>query len=141
MGKYNNFFYNIWNNYFYLYINLFLYNSSIELKEEYERLKEEQEKATEDSTYNFNKKRGINAEMKQFKKQKEEAENYKQLTKQLENIKVKYMLWKLYQMDKQIQELKDDIDVKNGQINEKSEEKVNIEKTETVIVIQLKDLK
>jgi len=79
--------------------------------------------------------------MKQFKKQKEEAENYKQLTKQLENIKVKYMLWKLYQMDKQIQELKDDIDVKNGQINEKSEEKVNIEKTETVIVIQLKDLK
>jgi len=98
-------------------------SGSIELKEEYERLKEEQEKATEDSTYNFNKKRGINAEMKQFKKQKEEADNYKQLTKQLENIKVKYMLWKLYQMDKQIQELKDDIDSKNGQINEKSEEK------------------
>jgi len=98
-------------------------SGSIELKEEYERLKEEQEKATEDSTYNFNKKRGINAEMKQFKKQKEEAENYKQLTKKLENIKIKYMLWKLYQMDKQIQELKDDIDSKNGQINEKSEEK------------------
>ncbi|OUM59274.1 hypothetical protein PIROE2DRAFT_47229 [Piromyces sp. E2] len=67
-------------------------SGSIELKEEYERLKEEQEKATEDSTYNFNKKRGINAEMKQFKKQKEEAENYKQLTKQLENIKIKYIL-------------------------------------------------
>ncbi|ORX45611.1 hypothetical protein BCR36DRAFT_585625 [Piromyces finnis] len=98
-------------------------SGSIELKEEYEKLKEEQEKATEDSTYNFNKKRGINAEMKQFKKQKEEAENYKQLTKQLENIKIKYMLWKLYQMDKQIQELKDDIDAKNSQINEKAEEK------------------
>jgi len=107
-------------------IHYLIFNSSIELKEEYERLKEEQEKATEDSTYNFNKKRGINAEMKQFKKQKEEADNYKQLTKQLESIKVKYMLWKLYQMDKQIQELKDDIDSKNGQISEKSEEKVNL---------------
>ncbi|ORY83359.1 cohesin complex subunit psm1 [Neocallimastix californiae] len=98
-------------------------SGSLELKEEYERLKEEQEKATEDSTYNFNKKRGINAEMKQFKKQKEEAENYKQLTKQLENLKIKYMLWKLYQMDKQIKELKDDIDSKNDQISEKAEEK------------------
>jgi len=64
--------------------------------------------------------------MKQFKKQKEEAENYKQLTKQLENLKIKYMLWKLYQMDKQIKELKDDIDSKNDQISEKAEEKVKI---------------
>lgn len=79
-------------------------SGSLELKEEYERLKELQEKATEDSTYNFNKKRGINAEMKQFKKQKEEAEMYKQLTKKLENVKLKYMLWKLFQMDENINE-------------------------------------
>ena len=56
--------------------------SSSELKVEYERLKEEQEKATETSAQNFNKKRGITAEMKQFKEQKEEAERYENLLEQ-----------------------------------------------------------
>lgn len=38
--------------------------------------------ATENSAHTFNKKRGINAEMKQFKEQKEEAERFAKFQKQ-----------------------------------------------------------
>ena len=58
---------------------------SDELKVEFERLKEEQERATENSTFNFNKKRGITAEMKQFKEQKDEVERFDQA--QLERVR------------------------------------------------------
>jgi structural maintenance of chromosome 1 len=58
-------------------------NSSAEsLKAEYERLKAEQEQATENSTFNFNKKKGISAEMKQYKEQKEEAMRYEKMLKE-----------------------------------------------------------
>lgn len=40
---------------------------SAALQQEYERLKDDQLKATEHSTFNFNKKRGINAEIRQYK--------------------------------------------------------------------------
>ena len=54
-------------------------SGSLELKEEYEKLKELQERATENSALNFNKKKSVNAELKQFKEQKEEAERFEEL--------------------------------------------------------------
>jgi structural maintenance of chromosome 1 len=54
----------------------------LELKPEYEKLKALQDKAIEASTLNFNRKRGIHAEMKQFKEQKEEAERFEKLVNQ-----------------------------------------------------------
>jgi hypothetical protein len=49
---------------------------SLELKEDYERLKEESERAAETSTFNYHKQRGIKAEIKQYEEQKSEAERY-----------------------------------------------------------------
>lgn len=46
------------------------------MKEEYERLKEESERAAETSTFNYHKQRGIKAEIKQYEEQKSEAERY-----------------------------------------------------------------
>lgn len=37
------------------------------------------EKATENSTHNFNKRRGINSEIKQFKEQKAEAQKFEKM--------------------------------------------------------------
>jgi structural maintenance of chromosome 1 len=54
-------------------------SGSFELKSEYDRLKLLQEKASENSAFTFNKKKTVNAEMKQFKEQKEEAQRYEQL--------------------------------------------------------------
>ena len=55
------------------------YERSAELKVEYEQLKVQQERATENSAFNFNKKRGINAEIKQYQEQRAEAERFEQL--------------------------------------------------------------
>jgi structural maintenance of chromosome 1 len=54
-------------------------SGSLELAGEYERAKEEQEQATENATFNFNKRRGINGEIKQYKEQKTEADRYEKL--------------------------------------------------------------
>lgn len=56
-------------------------SGSLELKEEYDRLKALQESATESSAVNFNKKRAINAEMKQFKERQAEAQRFDKISK------------------------------------------------------------
>ena len=54
-------------------------SGSSELKDEYEKAKVAQDKAVENSTSAFNKRRGINTEIKQFKEQKAEAIKYDKL--------------------------------------------------------------
>ncbi|KAI3640518.1 hypothetical protein MIR68_001396 [Amoeboaphelidium protococcarum] len=76
-------------------------SGSIEYKEEYERLKAEQEKAIEDSTFNFNKKRGINAEMKQYKEQLDEANRFAKLQVEKSHLLKLQILWKLYHLEKE----------------------------------------
>jgi structural maintenance of chromosome 1 len=54
-------------------------SGSLELAPEYEKAKEDQDKATENATFNFTKRRGIAGEIKQYKEQKTEAERFKSL--------------------------------------------------------------
>ena len=55
-------------------------SGSDELRDKYETLKQEKDKAEENTIYNYQKKKGMNAEKKQFKAQKEEAEKFQKLT-------------------------------------------------------------
>ncbi len=52
---------------------------SHELKEEYERSKAEMQKADEDTQFNYHKRKGIAAEKKEAKLEKDEAEKYQRL--------------------------------------------------------------
>ena len=60
-----------------------------ELKEEYDKAKAEMLKAEEDTQFNFQKKKGIAAERKEAKMEKEEAERYQKLKNDL----VRFMLF------------------------------------------------
>ena len=84
-------------------------SGSYEFKQEYDNLKNVQEKATEQSTLNFNKKRGINAEMKQFREQKDEFERYQTLTKQLKNQILSSILWNLFHIENKFNNHEDKI--------------------------------
>lgn len=53
------------------------------LKEEYERLKTEMLKAEEETNFTYLKKRGVVAERKEAKLEKEEAEKYQRLKDEL----------------------------------------------------------
>jgi structural maintenance of chromosome 1 len=85
-------------------------SGSEELKEEYDTLKRQVDKATEQSTFAFNKKKGINNEMKQFKEQREEALRYEKLQGEKDTLIIKHFLWKLYHMEQEITALKDEIE-------------------------------
>lgn len=54
-------------------------SESLELAGEYEKAKEAQDRATENATFNFTKRRGIAGEIKQYKEQKGEAERFENL--------------------------------------------------------------
>lgn len=54
-----------------------------ELREEYDKAKAEMLKAEEDTQFNYHKKRGIAAEKKEAKLEKDEAERYQKLKEQL----------------------------------------------------------
>jgi structural maintenance of chromosome 1 len=55
------------------------YSSSLELAPAYNAAKAAQEKATEASTSNYTKKRGMLTEVKHFKEQKEEVKQWERL--------------------------------------------------------------
>jgi len=82
---------------------------SLELKEEYERLKEESERAAETSTFNYHKQRGIKAEIKQYEEQKSEAERYEQTLELREQAIITHTLWKLFQLDESITSHRDEL--------------------------------
>ncbi|KAF9963714.1 Structural maintenance of chromosomes protein 1 [Modicella reniformis] len=79
-------------------------SESLELKAEYDRLQLEQERAIENSTFNFHKKKGINAEIKQYQEQKAEAERFETLQDQKANLLVNYLVWKLFHIERNIME-------------------------------------
>ena len=60
-----------------------LFLRSGELKEEYDKAKQEMLKAEEDTQFNYHKKRGVAAERKEAKMEKDEAERYQKLKRQL----------------------------------------------------------
>jgi structural maintenance of chromosome 1 len=57
-------------------------SGSLELAGEYDESQKGQERATENATFNYTKRRGINGEIKQFKEQKAEAQRFEKLVDQ-----------------------------------------------------------
>lgn len=60
-------------------------SGSLELAPEYEKAKAAQDRATENATFNFTRRRGIAGEIKQYKEQKGEAEKFEALCQERVN--------------------------------------------------------
>ncbi|CAG8591189.1 9826_t:CDS:10 [Paraglomus occultum] len=103
-------------------------SGSAELKVEYEQLKVQQERATENSAFNFNKKRGINAEIKQYQEQRAEAERFEQLQNDKTQLTIKYLLWRLYHIDKQIKESRKEMSSLGEKITAKQKEQERVDR-------------
>merc|ERR1711874_817114 len=73
-------------------------------KEEYERLRAEMLKAEEDTQFTYQKKKGIAAERKEAKQEKEEAERYQRLKDELAEKQIEMQLFRLYHNEKEIDE-------------------------------------
>lgn len=79
-------------------------SGSLEHKDDYERLKVEFEKSTDDHAFRLNQRRAMNSEIKQYQEQKREAENFERRTAERDNAIVTHILWKLYHLQQQIEE-------------------------------------
>ena len=79
-------------------------SGSIEYKADFDRLKTESEDAGEQQTYQLNRRRGINSEIRQYQEQKREADKFTQKANERDEAIVTHTLWKLYHLQRQIEE-------------------------------------
>ncbi|TFK38253.1 condensin complex subunit SMC1 [Crucibulum laeve] len=91
-------------------------SGSLELAAEYEQAKEAQERATENATFNFTKRRGIAGEIKQYKEQKGEAERFEGLVQEREELILRRILLKLYHIESAMEKNKHLIERKNKEL-------------------------
>ncbi|EJC99202.1 cohesin complex subunit psm1 [Fomitiporia mediterranea MF3/22] len=77
-------------------------SGSLELAADYERAKQAVDRAAENATESFNKKRGIAGEIKVFKEQMTEAERFEDLVGKRDDLILKRFLWKLFHIEEQI---------------------------------------
>ncbi|CAO1619968.1 unnamed protein product [Sympodiomycopsis kandeliae] len=92
-------------------------SGSLELKEEYEQAKVRMEKAQEDSASAFNKRRGINGELKTFREQKAEAEKWARLQEERDAHILQFLLWRLYHINEQLTSARNTIDQRNSDMS------------------------
>ena len=79
------------------------------LKDDYDRLKAEMLKADEDTQFTLQKKKGIVAERKEARMEKEEAEKYQKLGEDLAEQQVGLYLFKLFHCEQDIKTAREDI--------------------------------
>ncbi|XP_046363466.1 structural maintenance of chromosomes protein 1A-like [Haliotis rufescens] len=98
-----------------------------ELKEDYDRAKAEMLKAEEDTQFNYHKKKGIAAEKKEAKMEKDEAERYQRLKDQLVEKQLELQLFKLYHNERDIDEISDELTKKTHALEKENRKRDRIE--------------
>jgi structural maintenance of chromosome 1 len=78
-------------------------SGSLEYKADYERLKVEADKATEDQTNQLVERRKINAEIKLYQELKAEADEYESKVAERDEAIVTHVLWKLFHFQRMIE--------------------------------------
>ncbi|XP_068633739.1 structural maintenance of chromosomes protein 1A [Battus philenor] len=79
------------------------------LKEQYEACRAEVNRADEEAQFSYQKKKGVAAERKEAKFEKEEAEKYTRLKQELQEQKVDLQLFHLYHNEREIQSAEEDL--------------------------------
>lgn len=95
------------------------------LKDEYNTLKQEMMSAEEETQFSYQKKKGVAAERKEAKLEKQEADRYARLREEYSDKQVAYQLYKLYHNEKEIQRLNDDLKVKHNESKKVEDKKVH----------------
>ncbi|CEH19151.1 cohesin complex subunit psm1 [Ceraceosorus bombacis] len=91
-------------------------SGSLEYKEAYEAAKAAQDRAIEQSTYSFNKRRGINGELKTYREQKSEAEKWERLQSERDAHILQHILWRLYHIEEELEQTSSTIDSESSKL-------------------------
>lgn len=94
------------------------------LKDEYNQLKQEMLSAEEETQFTYQKKKGVAAERKEAKLEKQEAERYAKLREEYTEKQIVHQLFKLYHNEKDIQRLNDDLKSKQNEMKKFEDKKI-----------------
>ncbi|CAN8070880.1 unnamed protein product [Agarophyton chilense] len=81
-------------------------SGSIEFRSEYQEARTERDTAEEEVTHFWRKRKGMAAEKRHCKEQKEEAERFKRLKRQIEDMKTEKALFELFHVDTDLKTFK-----------------------------------
>lgn len=79
-------------------------SGSLDHKADYEKLQIEAEQAADNQNFQLHRRRGINSEIKQYREQKKEADNFQNKTEERDAAIVTQTLWKLFHFQKVMDE-------------------------------------
>eukprot|EP00166_Cyanidium_caldarium_P003139 ctg_3037.g592 len=79
-------------------------SNSVELRDEYERLRQRLEAAQQEAAFCLQKKRGMLAERKQYREQQDEVERYQTLEQRLAQTRTERMLFRLFHVERDLNE-------------------------------------
>ena len=91
---------------------------SLDYKAEYDRLKLEQEKATDIHQTKLQQRRSINSEVKQYQEQKKEADSYSKKQQELDQAVVTHVLWRLHHFQQTIEDSTEEIQKHQEELRE-----------------------
>lgn len=101
-------------------------SESAEYRQGYERARAEKDTAEEEVTQFWRKRKGMAAERRQYREQKEEAEKFRRLQKQVGDTKTERALFELFHVDEDLRTVKaevtdidDELDVRGRQFAKK----------------------
>ncbi|KAJ8915816.1 hypothetical protein NQ315_004628 [Exocentrus adspersus] len=96
------------------------------LKDEYVRLQHEMQKAQEELNFAYQKKKGINAEKKEARLEKEEADKYARLKDDLNDKLIEHQLFRLFHNEREMKNLEQELKSKQKEVDkiEKKKEKL-----------------
>lgn len=99
-------------------------SESAEFRVQYEQARQEKDEAEEAVTHFWRKRKGMAAEKKQYKEQKEEAERYKRLQNEVGSLKTEMALFELFHVDEDLRvktaekiDLSDELKEKQDQLH------------------------
>lgn len=87
-------------------------SGSDKFKKQYEHLLHERDVAKEDANFMEKKRKGLKVEQKEYKEQKREADNHSKLRKELNKLKTRALLFQLYHLAKDVEDIEKEIDGK-----------------------------
>lgn len=93
-------------------------SGSAALKPDYEKLEKEKKASEESLMSDFTKRRTVTEEQKQIKAQKEEAETFKEMAEEKDQLQVESILWNLLHNKKDLFSLRKDLNALRKKISE-----------------------
>lgn len=93
-------------------------SGSEEFRAEYDRCKAVYDKALEESSMNFSKKRGLGAELKQVQEQREDGLRYERLMAERAALQTEFYLWKLFHVEEAARKIGAAIEAKEAELAE-----------------------